>query len=165
MIKSSKDMAILLVADEAWIATALLHREHPKRADFTVKEIVDRARAENITGSLRPGVGLHVSYHCVANKPPNPGRHRMLYETSHGRRRLYREGDPADPKRLGKVLPEAEAIPEQYRYLLDWYRNEYAPQRPETWLQGLTELVQEGREIFRGVDADEYVRQLREGWE
>jgi hypothetical protein len=68
------------VADEVWIATALLHRENPKREDFTVAEIVERARRENISGKLRPSVQVHVYLHCVANRPPNPGCHRMLYD-------------------------------------------------------------------------------------
>src|SRR5205085_7010490 len=36
----------LKVADEVWIAVALLHREHPERGDFTIEEIVDRAKLE-----------------------------------------------------------------------------------------------------------------------
>ena len=44
------------VADEVWIILALLHRENPKREDFTVTEIVERARQEKISGELRPGV-------------------------------------------------------------------------------------------------------------
>ena len=43
------------VADEVWIAVALLHRENPKREDFTISEIVERARREKIAGALRPG--------------------------------------------------------------------------------------------------------------
>ena len=39
------------VAAEVWIATALLHRENPKREDFTVAEIVERARREIYPGS------------------------------------------------------------------------------------------------------------------
>ena len=72
------------VADEVWIATALLHRQYPDRKDFTVGEIVRRAESEKVTGaeSLRPGVQVHAYLHCVANKPPNPGRYRMLVETS-----------------------------------------------------------------------------------
>jgi hypothetical protein len=71
----------LKVADEVWVATALLHREHPDRADFTVAEIVERARQEGLTPKLRPGVYPHANLHCVANRPPNPGRYLMLVET------------------------------------------------------------------------------------
>ena len=83
------------VADEVWIATALLHRNHMDREDFSVREIVEQARSERVVGvPLRAGVQVHAYLHCVANKPPNPGRYRMLVETSKGRRRLYRPGDP-----------------------------------------------------------------------
>ena len=64
---------VVKVADEVWIATALLHGENPQRADFTVSEIVGRAEREAIAGHLRPGVRVHVLLHCVANFPPNPG--------------------------------------------------------------------------------------------
>src|ERR1043166_5608682 len=114
------------VADEAWIATALLHIEYPERSDFRVQEILERARKEGLGGDLRPGVGIHVSYHCVANKPPNPGRYRMLFATGDGTRRLFRNGDPYDSERTGKVTPERDEIPANYRYLLDWYEKSYA---------------------------------------
>jgi hypothetical protein len=154
----------VLVADEAWIATALLHRERPDRADFTVGEIVERARAENMTGSLRPGVSVHAYLHCVANRRPNPGMYRMLYATSKTTRRLFREGDDVHPKRKGKITPDPDTLPPQYRYLLDWYHKEYVTGGQDNWLRGVRELAGAGREIFRGVDPDEYVHQLREGW-
>jgi hypothetical protein len=46
----------LKVADEVWIATALLHREHPGSADFSIAQIVRRVQREGLYGSLRPGV-------------------------------------------------------------------------------------------------------------
>lgn len=153
----------LLVADEAWIATALLHREHPDRTDFTVKEIVERARAEKITASLRPGVQVHAFLHCVGNRAPNAATYRMLYATGKSTRRLFREGDDAHPQRKGKITPVLEALPEKYRYLLEWYRTEYAPPQDQ-WLRRVKALAGAGREIFGGVDADEYVRHLRQGW-
>ena len=155
----------LRVADEVWIATALLHREHPECEDFPVREVVRRASQENVTGSLRPGVRQFVVLHCVANKPPNPGRDKMLFETSRGRRRLYRPDDPADPNRTGKTVPDDEAIPPQYRYLLDWYRKEYSRSHAAQWLGGLEEMIGFGKQVFAGQDPDEYVRSLREGWD
>jgi hypothetical protein len=47
------------VAEEVFIATALLHRENPHRDDFTVNEIVERVAQENIFGEMRPGVRVH----------------------------------------------------------------------------------------------------------
>ena len=37
------------VADEVWIATALLHRERPRAADFSVKDIEARLEREGLT--------------------------------------------------------------------------------------------------------------------
>src|SRR6266849_4898255 len=112
------------VADEVWIATALLHSEQPERADFTIEEIMERAKKAALNDSLRPGVYVHIVQHCVANRPPNPGRYRMLFETAAGRRRLFRNGDNYDPAREGaKIVPEQEDIPSHYAPLLDWYRN------------------------------------------
>src|SRR5271156_6216996 len=110
------------VADEAWIALALLHRENPGEIDFSVDEIVARAKKEAIHGELRPGVYVHIVQHCVANRAPNPGRYRMLVETTPGRRRLFRIGDSYHPAREGsKTTPEREDMPEKYRELLNWY--------------------------------------------
>jgi hypothetical protein len=109
------------VADEVWIATALLHREQPGVADFSLKEIEDRLVREGLTDK-RPGIYRHVSVHCVANRPPVKGRHRMLFETAPSRRRLFRRGDPYHPDREGgKILPDRTEIPSKYHALLDWY--------------------------------------------
>jgi hypothetical protein len=89
----------------------------------------------------------------------------MLYETGPGRRRLFREGDHAHPKRHGKMMPRRDQIPEQYRFLLDWYEAQYAPAAKETWLSGIFAMAGAGKETFGGEDPDEYVRRLREGWE
>ena len=155
------------VADEVWIATALLHRQYPEQGDFTVGEIVRRAQAEKITGveSLRPGVQVHAYLHCVANKPPNPGRYRMLIETSKGRRRLFRPGDPCDPGRSsGKDIPNDDEIPAGYGELLDWYRDEYVGNREHLVTDPILALRGLGKAIWADEGADAYVSRLREGW-
>ena len=45
-----------------------------------------------LAGGIRAGVYPHISVHCVANVPPNPGRYRMLVATGPSRRRLFRDG-------------------------------------------------------------------------
>ncbi|MFZ3211921.1 MAG: hypothetical protein WA188_10420 [Terriglobales bacterium] len=118
------------VADEVWIATALLHREHPERMDFSVNEILQRAVEENLSGGYRQGLQMHASHHCVAQKAPNPPatRHRMLTETARGRRRLFRQGDAFHPaRRDGKAAPDPADLPVRYRELLKWYEEEYSP--------------------------------------
>ena len=155
----------LSIAAETWIATALLHRENPDRDDFSIQEIVARARSENLTGALRPGVQVHASTHCVANRAPKPAKLRMLYATGKRTRRLFREGDDSHPNRHGKITPEPEALPPEYRNLLEWYSNEYSKPRGDSWLKGIFEMAGAGKKAFAGVDADEYVRQLRQDWD
>jgi hypothetical protein len=152
------------VADEVWIATALLHRERPEQSDFSLEEIVERAQREALAGTARPGVYVHVVQHCVANRPPNPGRYRMLYETGPGRRRLFRPGDAYHPSREGaKTTPRPEEIPNGYVGLLAWYRDWCAEVRPA--VDPLLALVGSGKELWADEHADDYVRRLREGWE
>jgi hypothetical protein len=155
------------VADEVWIAAALLHREFPGRTDFAIDEIVDRAKREGLSKPFRKGVYVHAVQHCVANRAPNSGRYRMLVETATGRRRLFRMGDSYDPAREGaKTVPQPDEIPPKYASLLDWYR---------TWSRGnvkdrikndpLLALRGSGKHIWADEHADEYIRRLREGWE
>ncbi len=166
-MKNAQRSLPIKVADEVWIATALLHRENPRREDFSVSEIVARVRRENLSGELRPGVQVHAYLHCVANLPPKPGRYRMLYATGTSTRRLFRECDDFHPERGGaKITPRKEDIPARYHALLDWYREKFTGKRksgeksdPILQLRGL------GKEIWVGEDADEYVSRLRGRWE
>lgn len=159
--------AELKVADEVWIAAALLHREHPEAKDFPVEEIVERARREGLHKPFRRGVYVHVIQHCVANRAPNPGRYRMLVETTPGRRRLFRKGDVYHPGREGaKVTPEPEDLPHGFSGLLSWYRywssvatNKSLREDPLLALRG------SGKTLWADEHADDYVRRLREGWE
>lgn len=157
----------LKVADEVWIATALLHREHPEKQDFTVEEIVNRARREAITDTHRPGVYVHVVQHCVANRPPNPGRYRMLLETAPGRRRLFRQGDAYNPDREGgKTIPESGDMPGTYASLINWYREWASTEMQKaSHADPLLALRGSGKRLWATEHADDYVRRLREGWE
>jgi hypothetical protein len=158
---------VIKVADEVWIATALLHRDHSDRADFAIEEIVQRASKKACNHSLRPGVYFFVVQHCVANRPPNPGRYRMLFETAPGRRRLFRSGDNYDTAREGaKIVPAREDIPSEYAALLDWYRD-WAKDSEKDRIKNdpLLALRGSGKELWADEHADEYVRRLREGWE
>lgn len=155
------------VADEVWIATALLHRAHPHADDFTIEEIVNRAQKEGLFLPLRPGIYVHVLQHCVANRPPNPGRYRMLMETASGRRRLFRKGDHYHPGRSGsKITPEREELPPGYEELLDWYKDWSERELTQTPKEDpLLALRGSGRGLWADEHADDYVRRLREGWE
>ena len=124
VIKTESD---LKVADLVWLATALLHREHPQRSDFSKKEILARAAAEDAEVAKKPGVSLHISTHCVASKKASPARHRMLTRTRAGRRRLYRPGDETNHEReSGAMTPALEDLPEKYHSLVEWYEKDYS---------------------------------------
>ena len=154
------------VADEVWIATALLHRQYPNRDDFTVREIVQQAEAKRLTGGpLRPGVQVFAYLHGVANKAPNPGRDRILVETSKGRRRLFRPGDPCHPRRGGKAIPRVDEIPAQYAELIHWYRREYVGEIDRGTPDPILSLRGLGKAIWADEEADAYVHRIREGWE
>ena len=155
------------VADETFLATALLHREHPERRDFTIGEIVERAREENLYGELRPGVRVHATLHCVANRPPNPGRYRMLYATGDHTRRLLHSSDEVHPQRTGKMFPDPEDVPPEYREVIEWAKQRFGKggASRERWLDGIFQLCGLGKELWAGEDPDEYVRKLREGWD
>lgn len=135
-------------AVEVFLATALLHREKPERNEFTIQEIVNRAARENITGEMRSGVNVHASQHCVANRAPNPAKHRMLFATGKHTRRLLLPGDEMHPGRTGKIFPDADEVPEEYLPLLGW-----AKQRYELGLAAASKWP---------LDPDERIRQLRD---
>jgi AbrB family looped-hinge helix DNA binding protein len=119
----------MTIADSVWLATALLHRENSHVSDFSVQEIIEKALAAKLVENYRPGLPVHASKHCVANKPPNPGRYRILVETTRGRRRLFRMGDSFHPdRRNGKTHPDRADIPSEYQSLIDWYETDYSKQ-------------------------------------
>ena len=159
------------LADEVWLAVAMLHQRHPESLDFSLEEIMEFARSSRqlrLLGPLRPGFYAHVVQHCVANRPSSPARYRMLFETNTGRRRLFREGDPYHPLREGgKTLPKAEELPENwFRASLEWYQG-WSQSSAQDRIKNdpLLALYGSGKNIWADEPADDYVRRLREGWE
>ena len=156
------------VADEVWVATALLHREQPERAAFSVQDITRRAEQANIEGHLRPSLYVHAIRHCVATLPPSPGRYRMLVATSATTRRLFRAGDAFHPQREGaKTMPAREDLPDRYQGLVDWYLAAYQPpatSRRTAEGDPILELRGAGADVWGREHPDDYVRRLREGW-
>ena len=174
--------SVIRIADGVWIATALLHYEHPDRPDFTESEIQARFLSEGLPrGQHSNTLPAHISSHCVANRPRSRkssdptklqgGAYRILYETRSGFRRLYRPTDDVHPdrhqtRRAPKALPNKDEIPEGYWFLLDWYG---------TWVKGSQSHVSDqnvnqdpllllrgsGKHIWADEHADEYVERLR----
>lgn len=158
-----RTLGAVSVADEIWVATALLHREHPDRPDFTLSEIVERAQREGVAPEHRPGLRPHASRHCVANVPRSPASHRLLFETGKSRRRLFKPGDAFHPdRRAGRTHPAKQDLPERYHALVDWYLTQWDD---GTETDPLLALRGSWKTMLDGQSADDYVRELREGWE
>jgi len=163
---ASHNTASVKIANQVWVVAALLHREHPEREDFTVEEILERARREHVSQPLRPSFRVHVIQHCVANRASNPGRWRMLVETGPGRRRLFRPGDAYDSARVSaRSIPTAVELPKGYHGLLSWYRQEYAGRASNgREVDPLLILHGSGQALWVNESADAYVQRLRQGW-
>ena len=156
----------ILVADEVWVALAMLHRNQPERASFYASEIVDQIRAEKAAGSFRPGIHPHIYLHCVANLAPNAARYRMLFKLDDDTYRLYRTGDYAHPERRGKTAPKRNDLPTRYHHLLDWYETNYCRREAIAADQDdpILQLWGLGKHIWADATADDYVASLRAGW-
>jgi hypothetical protein len=161
----------LKVADELYLALASLHREQPDADAFTVGEVVRRAAQEGF-GARPQSLRAHAHGHAAANLPPGRnGRYRLLYKQEDGRVRLLRASDYIHPDRHQKLYPELQDIPEKYHELVAWAkkRSEQGAKDADVsgggWLAGLHQLRGLGRDAWQGVNPDEYVRNLREGWE
>jgi len=109
----------LKVADEVWIAGPPSPRT-PQAPDFSIEEIVDRARREGYTNLCVP-VFMFMLCSIALQSPPNPGRYRMLFETSEGRRRLFRIGDTYHPTERRERLFQTWRPSPAVRGLLGWY--------------------------------------------
>ena len=154
------------VADEAWLALATLHYEHPDRESFSAKEILDQVKVEHVNPELRPGVQVHIYLHNVANVEPNSAKYRMFYKLANDSYRLFRATDAAHPARKGKMIPERDEFPPKYHYLLDWYEQEYCGRQSATKEEDdpILLMLGVGKEIWADTNADEYVQNLRSSW-
>ncbi len=159
------------IATELWIATALLHREHPERMAFSGPEILEKRESLQLSRRRRGTLYAFVSQHIVANREPRTVRYRYLYRETNGHShtvvaRLFREGDDFDPQRRGApVAPETGDIPEEYRPLLDWYWTEYnRPRRIAPEDDPILALEGVGKELWQSLGGVKFIEELRRGW-
>jgi hypothetical protein len=152
----------VLVADEAWIALASLHRKHPKRQSFSAAEIMESAKREKAHPESRAGLQPHIYLHNVANLRPNSASYRMFYKVGAGYR-LFRPDDDIHTDRKGKVAPHREELPKQYHPLLDWYEKEYSRQSSTTNddEDPVLQMWGVGKEIWKDEDGDAFIARER----
>ncbi len=157
------------VADELFLIVALLHQEMPERHSFTIPEILARASREGLGGERADQRSLkqHAYEHAAANIPPGQGKYRLVFRETDNSIRLLKPSDHVDPRRNGKQWPLLEDIPDRYHSVVQRAKKRFesSGEKPARWLDGLFKLRGLGKEIWQGVDPDEYVRELREGWE
>ncbi len=163
-VAQKKDFSLKL-ADEVFLVVATLHQENPNAEDFSVQEIVEKANQLRLNGDVRPGFITHVRQHCVANKAPNPGDYRMLFDTGRSRRRLIRSSDRWNRSRNGKMFPEIQDIGPTYFTLVAWARVRYNSFGPANVFDELLALRGSGKEIWADEHADEYIARLRSDWD
>ncbi len=154
----------LKLADEVWVATALLHRDQPECSAFPGSKILRRAKQLHPSTPPRAGLNPRIYGHCVANAKPVSGRYRMLYREQGGSYRLFRDGDDFHPNRpRGRTTPDGESLPSEYRHLLEWYDSEYnkqSPLRPED--DPILALEGVGSEVWRSLGGgDAFIKWLR----
>jgi hypothetical protein len=158
----------ILVADECWVALALLHREHPEQVSFSAREIADRLKKERAHPEFRAGVTAHLYQHNVANVAPSSARYRLFYKLTDGSLRLFRPGDDAHGSRRGKTSPERSDLPDVYHPLVEWYEKEYCqlarPASPPSDL--LLQMRGVGKKLWASLGGgDAFVARERTGWE
>src|SRR5579872_6807706 len=93
-------MRIMSCADLVWVAVARLTREFPERTGFSHDEVRRKAsELEPEHGFEDVTIRTHIAIHCVANKKPDPLKHRKLYLNPDGTYRLFWSRDPFQPQR------------------------------------------------------------------
>jgi hypothetical protein len=159
---------VILVADECWLALAMLHRSLPDRESFSAREIMEKLRTEHIHHDLRPGLQPHIHLHNVANLNPNSAKYRMFYRLEDGTLRLFKPGDSTHPARKGKSCPKRKDLPKRYHLLIDWYEKEYCNGSiggdPSSAANLILEMRGVGKEIWPEGGGDAFVEAQRSGW-
>jgi len=166
--KHAEPNAGLTVADAVWVGMALLHIGRPAQDSFPKQDIVESVINHSLTNADVQSIKQHVNQHCVANCKPQPNRSRMLYATREkSHRRLFKPGiDRYDSAREGSPThPEWSVLPTEYVHLRDWYEKTWLRQRSSPTVDPLLALIGAGSEIWKDEPADQYVANLRTGWE
>lgn len=153
-----------MVADEAFLLVAEMHRIHPNQSDFRKAEVMALANKLLLVGEIREGLSIHLSSHAVANRPPQPGNHRMLFSPEHGRIRLLQPGDEVHRGRTGRQFPGEDNLDQWGRDIVLWAKARYASLEAQSKPQmSLMDFAGCLNGVYGDVDA--YVAELREGWD
>jgi hypothetical protein len=160
-------MRVISAADLVWIAVAALSKQHPERHGFSHDEIRRKVNElEPHHGFPDATIRTHITTHCVANKKPDPGKHRKLYANSDGSYRLYSAQDSCHPGRKdGRTAPDPMRVPEKYAELLRWARDREPVIGNAAKTDPILALAGVGKEVWRRLGGGEkFIREMRENW-
>ena len=116
-----------------WVAVAKLLHSHSARS--VTKSDIDRLVEKLFQAKITP---VMINVHLVASEDrqadkANPQRggscNRYLSRESDGTFRLYKKSDEARDgfDKTGPTHPSVNLLPDEYKHLVDWYKNEYFP--------------------------------------
>lgn len=126
--KSLSHNPSVTMAEAAWIATAILHRDYGADELFTVGQIADMVDDRKIYTKPHSKTSLQtaITGTCVANTNATSANHRLLYRAKQGRYRLYHKGDDHHKSRKGGLTcPKPNDLPSKYKGLVKWYKDIY----------------------------------------
>lgn len=114
-----------------WVAVAKLLRSHS--APSVTKSDIDRLVRKLFQAEITP---VMINVHLVAsadrqadkNNPQRGGsRNRYLSREIDGTFRLYKKSDEVHDgfDKTGPTHPSVNSLPDEYKHLVDWYKNEY----------------------------------------
>lgn len=122
MIKMDMTWIVVAKSIHSGQATSMSASEIIRGVQEEFGEKIHHAMIGNLTGSKDRQAKK--SY-----RPSGGSRNRYLSEESKGRFRLYKETDgPRDGKdKIRRSCPRPDALPQEYHYLVEWYKSEYFP--------------------------------------
>jgi hypothetical protein len=156
----------LTAADAVWLATAILHYQHPDDLGFPPVHIRNQVFIFELTKAQPRTVYQHIVQHVTASQPANPNRRRMLTELPNGYRRLYIKGDAYHPSREdGQSIPKIEDLPPDLRQWLPWYEHWSKDHLSKLARSPTEDPLERLAGTWTFGDADSYLREMRDGWE
>jgi len=162
---ATKMTQTMLVADEAWCALALLHREQETRESFSAREILDRVKPSAPAPCF--ALASKPTSTCTTLPTSNPTLPGTACSTNS--QRYYRLFRPTPintpfPQGKNKTVPggTARSIPLPPGLVRTGILHKGVSHEEED--DPILKMRGVGKEMWAPTDADEYVRDLRSNW-
>lgn len=135
---------MMIKTDMIWIATAVLIYPDTLPRKYVSELQIEKEVARLFDTRITP---IMVTKHLVSwedrqadRVDPRRGgsRNRYLFQTENGTKpsgegkfRLYKQADGQYDgwEKTGRICPDAESIPSNFHYLVEWYKAQYFPDK------------------------------------